>query len=176
MICNNQYDEFLFFNCTKNSIHLKIMIPGLRGPAGSPYKSGDITGWGLKRQYITVQMAKWRRQLWVMKTIQHRMICPTMTTGNRLIDAYAFKLYAVNINPRPLRPKDLVSCCHYLCLSITCFLPVRLPVRLLDSVILVNTIAQSFYWINQTHRGVLKWHFIWMVLHMGHIDLNHQAL
>ena len=47
VICNNQYDEFLFFNCTKNSTHLKIMVPGLRGPAGGPCKSGDITGWGL---------------------------------------------------------------------------------------------------------------------------------
>ena len=45
--CVNQYDEFLFFNCTKNSAHLKIMVPGLRGLAGSPYKSEDITGWGL---------------------------------------------------------------------------------------------------------------------------------
>ena len=47
VICNNQYDEFLFFNCSKNSTHLKIMVPGLRGPAGGPCKSGDITGWGL---------------------------------------------------------------------------------------------------------------------------------
>ena len=27
--------------------HLKSMVPGLRGPAGSPCKSEDITGWGL---------------------------------------------------------------------------------------------------------------------------------
>ena len=46
--CVNQYDEFLFFNCSKNSTHLKIMVPGLRGPAGGPCKSGDITGWGLR--------------------------------------------------------------------------------------------------------------------------------
>ena len=52
MICNNQYDEFLFFNCSKNSTHLKIMVPGLRGPAGGPCKSGDITGWGLKCNFL----------------------------------------------------------------------------------------------------------------------------
>ena len=40
--------SFYFFNCTKNSTHLKIMVPGLRGPAGGPCKSEDITGWGLK--------------------------------------------------------------------------------------------------------------------------------
>ena len=44
VICVNQYDEFLFFNCTKNSAHSKIMVPGLGGPAGGPCKSGDITG------------------------------------------------------------------------------------------------------------------------------------
>ena len=43
VICNNQYDELLFFNCTNDSTHLKIMVPGLRGPAGGPRKSGDIT-------------------------------------------------------------------------------------------------------------------------------------
>ena len=48
VIWDNQYDEFLFFNCTKNSPHLKIMVLGLRGPAGGPCKSEDITGWGLK--------------------------------------------------------------------------------------------------------------------------------
>ena len=48
VICDNQYGEFLFFNCTKNSTHLKIMVPGLRGPAGGLCKSEDITGWGLK--------------------------------------------------------------------------------------------------------------------------------
>ena len=47
VICDNQYDEFLFFNCTKNSTHLKIMVLGLRGPAGGPCKSEDITRWGL---------------------------------------------------------------------------------------------------------------------------------
>ena len=47
VICDNQYDEFLFFNCTKNSTHLKIMVPGLRGPAGGPCKYQDITGWRL---------------------------------------------------------------------------------------------------------------------------------
>ena len=52
--CVNQHDEFLFFNCTKNSAHLKIMVPGLRGPAGGPCKSGDITGWGLKRLFLTL--------------------------------------------------------------------------------------------------------------------------
>ena len=36
-------------NCTKNSTHLKIMVPGLRGPAGGPCKSEDITGWGLNQ-------------------------------------------------------------------------------------------------------------------------------
>ena len=36
VICDNQYDEFLFFNWTKNSTHLKFMVPGLRGPAGGP--------------------------------------------------------------------------------------------------------------------------------------------
>ena len=25
VLCDNQYDEFSFFNCTKNSKHLKIM-------------------------------------------------------------------------------------------------------------------------------------------------------
>ena len=47
VIYDNQHDEFLFFNCTKNSTHLKIMVPGLRGPAGGLCKSEDITGWGL---------------------------------------------------------------------------------------------------------------------------------
>ena len=47
VICDNQYDAFLFFNCIKNSSHLKIMVPGLQGPAGGPCKSEDITGWGL---------------------------------------------------------------------------------------------------------------------------------
>ena len=50
--CVNQYDEFLFFNCTKNSAHLKIVVPGLRGPAGSPCKSKDITGWGLMLDFV----------------------------------------------------------------------------------------------------------------------------
>ena len=53
VICVNQYDEFLFFNCTKNSAHLKIMVPGLQGPAGSSCKSGDITGWGLTEGNLT---------------------------------------------------------------------------------------------------------------------------
>ena len=51
VICNNQYDEFLFLNCTNISTHLKIMVPGLRGPADCPCKSGDITRWGLM-QYV----------------------------------------------------------------------------------------------------------------------------
>ena len=38
VICDNQCDEFLFCNCTKTSTHLKIMVPGLRGPAGGPCK------------------------------------------------------------------------------------------------------------------------------------------
>ena len=56
VICDNQYDESLFFNWTKNSAHLKIMAPGLRGPAGGPCNSGDITGWGLKSQRIIIVM------------------------------------------------------------------------------------------------------------------------
>ena len=47
VICDNQYDEFLIFNYIKNSTHYKVMVPGLRGPAGGPCKSEDITGWGL---------------------------------------------------------------------------------------------------------------------------------
>ena len=53
VICDNQYDEFLFFNSTKNSTHLKIMVPALRGPAGCPCKSEDITGWGLKKTAVS---------------------------------------------------------------------------------------------------------------------------
>ena len=51
LICDNQYDEFLFYNCTINSAHLKIMVPGLRGQVGGPCKSEDITGWELKYRY-----------------------------------------------------------------------------------------------------------------------------
>ena len=52
VVGDNQYDEFLLFNCTQNSTHLKIMDPGLRGPVGGPCKSEDITGWGLTLWYI----------------------------------------------------------------------------------------------------------------------------
>ena len=40
VICDIQDDVFLFFNCTKNTTHLKIIVPGLRGPAGGPCNEG----------------------------------------------------------------------------------------------------------------------------------------
>ena len=36
-----------FYSSTVLKTHLKVMVPGLRGPAGGPCKSEDITGWGL---------------------------------------------------------------------------------------------------------------------------------
>ena len=45
-ICDNQYDESLFFNYNKNSTHYKLIVPGLRGPAGGPCKSEDTTDEG----------------------------------------------------------------------------------------------------------------------------------
>ena len=53
MICDNRYDEFSFFNGIKNSTHLKIMVPGLRSPTGSPCKSEDISRWGLQAARAT---------------------------------------------------------------------------------------------------------------------------
>ena len=47
VIYDNQCVELLFFYCTKNQTHYKILVPGLRAPTGGPCKSEDITGWGL---------------------------------------------------------------------------------------------------------------------------------
>ena len=49
VICDNPYDEFLFFNCAKISTHYRMMVPVVRGPAGGPCRFEDITGWGLTR-------------------------------------------------------------------------------------------------------------------------------
>ena len=54
VICDDQYDEILFFNYTKNSTHSKVMVPGLRGPAGGQCKYEDMTGWGLIERNIAI--------------------------------------------------------------------------------------------------------------------------
>ena len=59
VICDNQYDEFLVFNGTKNKTHYNILVPGLRGPAGGPCKYEDISGWGLNHGTGRGEMGFW---------------------------------------------------------------------------------------------------------------------
>ena len=51
--------SFYSLTVLKNSTHLKIMAPGLRGPAGGPCKSGDIAGWGLSAPTSLTRGAPW---------------------------------------------------------------------------------------------------------------------
>ena len=71
VIYDNQYDKFLFCNCTKNSTHCKIMEPALlRGPAGSPC-TGLIKSNRPLYVLVSHKLSIRSSDLWFIRCISH---------------------------------------------------------------------------------------------------------
>ena len=64
VICDNQYNEILFFNKPKIAKHYNIMVPGPRGPAGSPWKYKKPTGWGINTQWHRPKITRFMGPTW----------------------------------------------------------------------------------------------------------------
>ena len=116
---------FIFFNCARNSTHLKIMVLVLRGSADGPCMSEDIIGWGLTIHQPQMGMNDVVIKLLKVEYINEtshpldnvctsKLIRPSKASFDRLVACFWFKygcLLLFNIHWSTI----VVNCCEGNC-------------------------------------------------------------